>query len=463
MSTASPTAPIDASPARLAPPPWPRVRKVAGLSAPIVLVLTAWSLIGLASLAMVGRLGVAAVAGVGVAGGFYAMLLAVLNGIDAGVQALVARRTGAGEAEAAGRTANEGLFLGLAVGAPLAAIAWFSGPIVVGLIVHDPAVVVAGRAYLAAIAPSLAILGMTYAVVAYWNGSGAPKFSLLVTVIEAPVAIGLNAVLIFGLFGAPRLGVLGAGLGSTLTAGFGLCAHLLLAGRVLKVPGFLKRPPSLDGITAIVRIGAPVSAQQCLLFVGLMLFLAIVARLGVRAVAVGNVLSAIMQVETLAATGIGIACATLAGGALGRREVSDARAWGWQASTFAGLLILPFSLAVMAAPQVVLGLFLHDPAAVGMGVVPLQILAAGMSLDAFGRVLGMAIRGVGSTRTATGVAFLMQWAVQLPLVWTVGLRLGLGLAGICASQFLVGAATLAVYALIWRGGSWDWTAKAGRG
>lgn len=461
MTTAMPTTPMNAS-ARILPP-LPRVWRIAGLSAPVVGVLTAWSLIGLASLAMVGRLGVAAVAGVGVAGGVYAMLQAVLNGIDAGVQALVARRVGAGESEAAGRTLNDGLLLGLLVGAPLAAIAWVAGPRLAGLIVHDAAVIAAARAYLMALSPSLAILGMTYAVVAYWNGAGAPKFSLLVTVVEAPVAIGLNAVLIFGLFGAPRLGVLGAGLGSTLTAGFGLAVHLLLAKRVLKVPGFLARPPSLSGVLAVLRIGAPVSAQQCLAFLGLMVFLALVARLGVRAMAVGNVLAQVMQVETLAATGVGIAAATLAGGALGRRQSADARAWGWQASALAAAAILPFSLAVLAAPGAVLGVFLRDAAAVEMGAVPLQILAAGMSLDAFGRVLGMAIRGVGSTRTATGVAFLMLWAVQLPLVWAVGLRLGWGLAGICASQTLVGAATLAIYALIWRGGSWDWTAKAGRG
>lgn len=190
-----------------------------------------------------------------------------------------------------------------------------------------------------------------------------------------------------------------------------------------------------------------------------MIFLALVARLGVRAVAVGNLLASIMQVETLAATGVGIAAATLAGGALGRGDVRDARAWGWQASTFAAGLVLPFSLAVAAAPQAALGLVLHDRAAIALGATPLRLLAAGMSLDAFGRVLGMALRGVGATRTATGVAFLMQWAVQLPLVWVVGVRLGWGLAGICASQTLVGAATLAVYARVWRGNAWDWTRR----
>lgn len=232
MSTASPTLPIKAPIRRLARPPWPRVRTIVGLAAPVVTVLTVWNLLGLASLAMVGRLGVAAVAGVGVAAGFYGMLQAVLFGIDAGVQALVARRVGAGEAEAAGQTINDGLPLALLVGAALAALAGFAGPHAVGLIVRDAAVVAAARAYLAAIAPSLAILGMTYAIAAYWNGSGAPKFSLLVTVVEAPFTLLLTAVLVFGLFGAPRLGVVGAGLGSTLAAVVGLGVHGWLAARV---------------------------------------------------------------------------------------------------------------------------------------------------------------------------------------------------------------------------------------
>jgi putative MATE family efflux protein len=461
MTTALPIAlASSATPARRSLP-WARAKTILGLSAPIVLVAVAWNALGLASLAMVGRLSVAAVAGVGVAGGLYGVFLAVLNGLDAGVQALVARRIGAGDARAAGQTLNDALALSLMVGTPLMAALYALGPAAITLVAHDPAVAGQARAYLAALAPSLLILPATYAITAYWNGSGAPKFSLMVTVIEAPFAIGLTACLVFGLAGLPRLGVVGAGLGSTLSAVIGLCVHIALAARVVKVPGFLSRRPRLDGALAVARMGAPVSVQQSLLFLGLIVFIIIVSRLGPRALATGNVLNSVLLVPILAATGIGVASATLAGGALGRREADDARAWGWQAGWVAAAVVAPFSLVVLAAPRAVLGVFLHDPAAIALGVTPLRILALSMTVDAFGRVVGMTLRGVGATRTAAGVAFLIQWAVQLPLVWWVGLRLGIGLTGICASQLLISLATLVIYGTIWRGRSWDWTRRAG--
>ncbi|MDR3511447.1 MAG: MATE family efflux transporter [Caulobacteraceae bacterium] len=452
--------PAGLSGASAAPLPWRRARTMLGLSAPVMAVLMAQNLAGLAALAMVGRIGIAAVAGVGVAGGVYAMLQAVLYGLDAGVQALVARRSGAGDAQGAGAVLNDALALALGVGLVLAAAAYGLGPALIGLVVHDPAVIAAAKAYLAALTPSLVLLSAAYPIIAYWNGAGVPKFTLLVTVFELPFGVALTAVLVFGGFGLPRLGVVGAGLGSTLAALLGLGVHLLLAAKVVRVPGFLARWPSLEGMLAVARLGLPISLQQSLLYVGLMIFVGIVARLGAQAMAAGSVLNSLMLVSVLTATGVGVAAATLAGGALGRGDPADARRWGWQAGWLGVAVVLPFSLALLAAPRAALGLFVHDPATVALAVWPLRILAAGMAVDAFGRVVGMALRGTGATRTAAIVGFLMQWVVQLPLAWWLGVRLGYGLAGVCATQLLFGMASLAVLAVIWRGRSWDWTTRA---
>ena len=74
------------------------------------------------------------------------------------------------------------------------------------------------------------------------------------------------------------------------------------------------------------------------------------------AVAAMNVMLSLMLLPILAASGLGIAAATLVGTALGRGDATDARRWGWEVAGFGALAILPFSLAVFAAPRSALGL-----------------------------------------------------------------------------------------------------------
>ena len=70
-----------------------RLRTIVGLSLPIALILLLHNLMTLIGIALVGHLGDAAVAGIGIAGTLISMLVALLFGIDTGVQALVAWRS----------------------------------------------------------------------------------------------------------------------------------------------------------------------------------------------------------------------------------------------------------------------------------------------------------------------------------------------------------------------------------
>src|ERR1700761_141492 len=79
-----------------------QARVIAGLGAPLIGFFLIQTVVNLVGLAMLGRLGDAALAGVGLANAVFGLLLALLYGFDTGVQAIVARATGAGRAERCG-------------------------------------------------------------------------------------------------------------------------------------------------------------------------------------------------------------------------------------------------------------------------------------------------------------------------------------------------------------------------
>ena len=296
----------------------------------------------------------------------------------------------------------------------------------------------------------LLFLGASFAFSAYRNGAGTPRYSLVVALIQLTSSTLFAYLLIFG----AELGTAGAGLGATLAALAALAVHLILAKWIAPVPGFLTTRPSRSGIRLILKIGLPVGLQQSLVYVGTAVYLAIVGLLGIGEVAAMNVVLNMMLLAILPAAGIGIAAATLVGTALGRGDVVDAKRWGWEVATLGAFGILAFSLIVVAAPQSVLGLFIADRTMIELAATPLRVMALGMGIDAFGRILGFALRGAGATRLVTLVAFGLQWGVQLPLTWVMGVHFGFGLVGMAVCRLLLFAAEALIVTMIWRHGFW---------
>ena len=432
----------------------PRACTIVSLSLPIVLILLAQTLLGLATIAMVSHLGDAAVAGVGIANALFSMLMAVLFGVDTGVQALVAHRVGAGQIGLAGRTLNDALLIAVVAGVLLMALGYGLGASVFRMVTDDPAVTARGLSYLITALPMLPLLGCIFAFSAYRNGAGTPRYSLLVTLIQVACAIVFSDLLIFGAAGLPPMGTAGAGLGTTLATLLALLAHLLLALRSAPIPSFLQAWPRWRGIRSILAIGLPVGLQQSFVYLGTTVAFSIVGLIGTAEIAAMNVLLAMLLLSILPTSGMGVAAATLVGMALGRSNVADARQWGWDVARCGALVILILSLFLMTAPRDMLGLVIADPMTIALAAAPLRVLTLGMSVDAFGRILGFALRGAGATKLVTLVAFALQWGVQLPLSWFVGVYLEFSLLGITIVRLVLFAVEAAIVTLLWRHGFW---------
>jgi MATE family multidrug resistance protein len=427
---------------------------ISRLGAPLIGFFFIQNAASLASLAIVGRLGDAALAGVGGANAVFAVVLALLFGFDTGVQAISSRATGAGAGDRLGAVLTDGVAGSAMLGAVLAAATWWFGPRIMALILSDPTAVAAGSAFIQGLAASLLFLGVTIPINAMWIGSGRPGITFLITLLLAPVQIGLTVLLVQGAGPVPALGTVGAGLAGSLSTLAGIGLQLFFVLRLRPLEGFFSAPPRLAGIGAVATIGWPVSAQQSLLQLGFMGAFVIVAKLGTSPAAVANVLVSLTLLPMQSVTGLGIAAATLVGQTLGRGDEDEARRWGWRTSVVGVLLTAPLGLAVFLAPEPVLSLFLRDPSTLALAIWPAKVLGLGVGLDAVGRVLCYALRGAGATKWAAGVPFLSQWLIQLPLMWWVGVTLGLGILGVTFVQTGLAGLDGVILALVWAGRSW---------
>ena len=289
----------------------------------------------------------------------------------------------------------------------------------------------------------LASQGQTFLRAYMWCTAPWLLFQLLrnfVSALERPriilwlsiFGIGLNALLswslIFGHFGLPALGLLGGGIGSSLTW-LVMCAALVAV--TLRERRF--RRFHLFGhwwrfdpqrLTAMVRLGWPIGLTMALemgVFALAVYFMGWISDAAVAAHAVALQLAAITFMVPL---GLGQAATVRVGRALGRGDPAGITRAGWTAWVGGVAFMGAMAIGMWAFPRPLVTLFLADVPAnaqvIALAIGFLQVAAAFQLVDG-AQVIGAGmLRGLHDTR----------WPLIFALVgyWGIGLGIGAWLA-----------------------------------
>jgi multidrug resistance protein, MATE family len=431
-----------------------RRRRILTLALPIIGGMLSQNLLNLVDTAMVGVLGDASLAATGIGGFAFFMAIATMMGLSAAVQSMASRRVGEGRSSEAAHPLNGALGVALVFGIPLSIILVIATPWFFPLLNGDPAVHTLGIPYLQARLSTLVFGGVSFAFRGFFNGIGRPVVYMRTLIITHLINISLNFILIFGMFGAPELGVLGAGIGSAIAT---CIAALLYAGQAwleARDKGFLGGVPTVSGLRVLIKLWVPASAQQFLFAAGLTVMFWIIGLVGTQSTAAASVLVNIMLVAILPGVGMGLAAATLVGQALGRGDPDDAEAWGWDVARLAMFMLGALGLLGVVFARPLIGLFLHDPTTLELAVLPLQIFGAIIAFDSVGLVLMNALLGAGASRQTLVVSVITQWGFFLPIAYGLVAFAGLGLLEIWIANGSYRLVQAALFALMWKRGAW---------
>lgn len=429
-------------------------REVLALSLPILGGMASQNLLNLVDAWMVGALGPAALAATGLAGFLNFMAVAFITGFSPAVQAIAARRIGEGDAAEAAAPLNGGLLLSVALGLPLSLILILLAPTIFAALVGDPAVVREGVPYLQWRLLAIAAVGMNFSFRGYWSAAKLTGFYMRTLVTMHVLNVIFSYALIHGLFGLPRMGTAGAGLGTTLAIFAGTALYLRLGLRHARAQGFLARRPSSEQFRGLLRIGLPSSLQQLLFSSGFAMLFWIVGQVGTRELAVANVLTTITLTAVLPGIALGIAAATLSAQALGRAQPDEAHRWAWDVYRVGVWIFAALAVPMLLVTRPLLALFVREPELVEIGVLPLRLIGASILLDGLGLVMMQALLGVGAARLVMVVATGLQWGLFLPLAWLLGPVLGLGLTAIWIAMGGYRLLQAAIFTLVWQRRGW---------
>lgn len=433
------------------------VRELVALALPVILTNLSSTLMMTVDAAMVGRLGATELGAVGYAGIWYWTVISGFNGAGSGVQTFAAQAHGGGHARDCGRWLWQAWYTVVPVatvtllgfGLAFPALLELLGP-------AEPLRPLAAR-YVEARVLGVGGLMTGLVVAAFLRGVGDTRTPLYAMVVANVVNVVLNYGLIFGHLGLPRLGVAGSGL-ATAVAEWVYAAWLLRAVRrpdVLRAFGTGWVRPDGAAMRRFLRTSAPIGGQWSLDMLAFASFSTLVARMGASEMAASQALLSLMHLSFMQVVGVQMAVATLVGRYLGAGDLAAARrSLGSALRVGVGLSTLVAALFV-AAPDLCLRVFVTDEAVLRLGAPLLAVGAAFLVCDAYGVLVGGALRGAGDTRWPFVVQTLLAWGLFLPAAYGGAALFGGGLTGAWAGG-VVYVAVLGL-ALHWRfqGGAWE--------
>ncbi|TVL90927.1 MATE family efflux transporter [Streptomyces sp. SAJ15] len=402
-------------------------RRLLVLAGPVYCELLAGVVSGIVGMVWVARLGGDAVAAVAVASHLENLLLGVILMAGTGTTVLVARAAGARD-PAAVRAAMRGGWALYALLAPAVAIGgWALRDPLAGLLLggggtaHGLAV-----RYLAVSLPGIVVFYAQNVLDGTLKGAGDTRTPMRLALLANALILVLDPLLILGPFGLPALGVPGAAvatlLGRSVALGVGLAA--LRRNRLVRDA---RRAPGAGSTAAALRrtvaTGLPMSGDFVVRMAGSLALVAVVARLGVTAVAAYGIATKAMYVATMAFYAVRQAAAIHTAHTLGA-GLDQRVAIGRQTVRLGAVLGAGSALLLAIAADGVMRAFGATPEVAAAGSLYLRCLGPYLTLLACFIALGGVFEAGGGSPTLLRVT-AAGVALQLPLAYALSTVTGL--------------------------------------
>jgi putative MATE family efflux protein len=431
-------------------------RAIVLLAVPMVLEMCMESLFGVVDVFWVSRLGADAVATVGLTETALVLVFVIALGLSMGATALVARRMGEKDEQAAGLVAVQAIIIGLVVSATTAILGYFFAPNLLHIMGGSDSVVKLGSGYTRMILSGSATIFLLFLINAVFRGAGDAAIAMRVLWVANIVNICLNPCLIFGLGPFPRLGVTGSAVGTTIGRGIGVLLQLwvLTSGRGRLAVHAAQLRADFLLMWRLIRLSLNAILQYMVQMASWIGMVRIIASFGSDATAAYTVAFKVIIFAILPSWGMSNAAATLVGQNLGAGKPARAETSVWRTGLYNMLFLGVIGLVfIVWAPQII-SLFTADPVVAPLAVSALRLFSYGNISYSYGMVITAAFNGAGDTTTPTILNLICFWLCQIPLAWALAFHAGLGPTGVYVAVVVSDSLLAALGILLFRRGKW---------
>lgn len=373
-----------------------------------------------------------AIATVGLTESVVALVYTMAIGLSTAATAVVARRIGEKNNEAAAHTGALAIGISLILSVVIGVAGIFFAPDILEIMGAKPEVIKEGAGFTRIVLGSSVVIILLFLINGVFRGAGDAAMAMRSLWLASLINIILCPLLIYGWGPFPRLGLEGAAIATVFGRGTGVlyqCYYLFFGKRTIHLK---KRHFKWDlpVVKTLIEVAWPATLQFFIQSGSWIILAWLVSHTGSTdasagyQVAIRNVVFFILP-----AWGLSNAAATLVGQNLGakqpeRAEQSVLLTAKYNAIFMAGVTVL---FVFFASP--IISIFTKEPEVHRYGTLALQIIGSGYIFYGIGMVMIQSLNGAGDTKTPTWINVFVFWFFQVPFAYILAKVLNMGPTG----------------------------------
>jgi putative MATE family efflux protein len=402
------------------------------LAVPAMIENILQTVVGFVDTLFVSKLGLNEVTALGVANAVLAVYIAIFMALGVGTSSLIARSIGAGSIEKAKSIARQSTIISAIFGLLFGLTTLFLSEPLLRLMGAKSSVLADGITYFQIVAIPSILISLMFILGSILRASGDTKTPMKVSLWINFIHIGLDYVLIFGVFGLKGFGVAGAAWATVIVRLIGTVVLYFYIKRS-KVSFSIFGSYSKEDSFSILKLSTPAAIERLIMRLGQVLYFGLIVKIGADTYAAHSIAGNIETFSYMPGYGLAIAATTLVGQSVGAKRSKEAYQYGtmttWIAVGFMSFVgVLLYFLSPWFATW-----FTTDKNAVYMIVTALRIDAFAQPALAIGLVLAGALQGAGDTKSPMYSTAIGMWVIRVLGVYILGIHFGMGIAGVWLS------------------------------
>ena len=400
-------------------------KKLLTIALPVAMQSIITTGVNLVDTIMLGQLGETALSASSLANQFISLFLFFCMGISMGASVLTSRYWGAGDFTSLKKVITIALRFGIILALAFTVCNVAAPQQILRLYSNEPHIIEAGAVYLRWSTITYVLMALSTVSTNILRSVDLSRVPFFAAVSAFLVNIGANYVFIFGKWGAPKLGIAGAALGTVIArvveTGI-ICGYLFFVDQTVRyrVRDIFSR--CRDLLWEFLRISLPVMLSDGLLGVGDSMLAMVMGHIGSQFVSANAITMVVQRISTIFITGIAFASCFITGQTLGAGHIQKAKKQG---VTF---LVLGFAIGSVAGLIIYL---IRTPIINAYNITQETKAIAEQLMDAISLIVIFrstnsiltkgVLRGGGDTRFLLLADTVTMWAVAIPLGAMAGL------------------------------------------
>jgi putative MATE family efflux protein len=402
------------------------------LAIPMILELSLESVFAVVDIFFVSKLGSGATQTVGLTESVITIVYSLAIGLSTAATAMVARRVGEKNPEAAAHAGMQALIMALFATVIVSAIGLIFAPDILRIMGAKPDVVKEGTVFTRIMLGGSLVIILLFLINGIFRGAGNAAIAMRSLWLASIINIILCPALIRGWGPLPELGLKGAAIATTIGRGIGVlyqCYHWNKKSVInLGKEHFIIDFPLMK---SLIKIAWPATFQFVIASGSWIVLSQLVATTGGEHASAGYQIAIRNLVFfILPAWGLSNAAATLVGQNLGAKQPDRAEQSVYLTTKYNAIFMTGVMLLFIFFANPIISIFTHVPEDLKYGAQSLQIMGAGFIFYGIGMVMIQSLNGAGDTKTPTRINLLSFWAFQIPLAYLLVKVFKMGVVGV---------------------------------